>query len=121
MFNIGTIVAFPAYLVQLHGPISAPVNVRVGFATSMLSFERVFEVLDLPIEIADRPRAIDLRDVKGHVGFESVSFSYLELGSMVRPQLGGAGAPPDARRGFRGFGKRQSPATTGWTRVARGA
>lgn len=75
--TIGTIVAFVAYLSRLYGPISALSNVQVEFAQSMVSFERVFEYLDLPVEIADRPGAIDLKQVEGHVRFEDVSFSYL--------------------------------------------
>ncbi len=54
-FTVGTIIAFGTYLAQLYGPLSALTNARVEFATSMVSFERVFEVLDLPVEIADRP------------------------------------------------------------------
>jgi ATP-binding cassette, subfamily B, bacterial len=77
-FTVGTIVAFGAYLTQLYGPLAALTNARVEFATSMVSFERVFEVLDLPQEIADRSGSIELGDVKGHVQFENVSFSYLE-------------------------------------------
>jgi len=77
-FTVGTIVAFGAYLTQLYGPLMALTNARVEFATSMVSFERVFEVLDLPLEIADRPSPVRLADVKGHVRFEGVSFSYLE-------------------------------------------
>ncbi len=77
-FTVGTIVAFSAYLAQLYGPISALTNARVEFATSMVSFERVFEVLDLPLEIADRPNAVTLDGTAGHVRFENVSFSYLE-------------------------------------------
>jgi ATP-binding cassette subfamily B protein len=76
-FTIGTIIAFGAYLSQLYGPLAALTNVRVDFATSMVSFERVFEVLDLPVEIADRPDAISLGRAEGHVRFENVSFSYL--------------------------------------------
>ena len=75
--TVGTIVAFVAYLSRLYGPISALSNVQVEFAQSMVSFERVFEYLDLPVEIADRPGAIDLKQVEGHVRFEDVSFSYL--------------------------------------------
>src|SRR5450756_1280781 len=47
-FTVGNIVAFGAYLTQLYGPLMALTNARVEFATSMVSFERVFEVLDLP-------------------------------------------------------------------------
>ncbi len=77
-FTVGTIVAFGAYLTQLYGPLTALTNARVEFATSMVSFERVFEVLDLPREIADRAGALQLEGVKGHVQFDHVSFSYLE-------------------------------------------
>jgi ATP-binding cassette, subfamily B, bacterial len=75
-FSIGTIVAFAAYLGQLYGPISALANARVDFATSMVSFERVFEVLDLPVEIDQRPEAVPLADVAGRVTFEDVWFAY---------------------------------------------
>jgi len=77
-FTIGTIVAFGTYLTQLYGPLMSLMNVRVEFVTSMVSFERVFEVLDLPVEIVDRPGAIELDRVEGHVRFENVSFSYTE-------------------------------------------
>jgi len=75
-FTIGTIVAFAAYLGQLYGPITALTNARVDFATSMVSFERVFEVLDLPVEIADAPNAVELTNIEGRVTFEDVSFNY---------------------------------------------
>ncbi|MBI5305441.1 MAG: ABC transporter ATP-binding protein [Chloroflexi bacterium] len=76
-FTVGTIVAFAAYLAQLYGPVVALVNARVDFATSMVSFERVFEMLDLPVEIADAPNAVELTRVRGEIRFEGVSFSYL--------------------------------------------
>lgn len=74
--STGTIVAFVAYLFRLYGPISALANVQVEFATSMVSFERVFEYLDKPLEIVDAPQAITLSQVKGQVRFEDVSFNY---------------------------------------------
>jgi ATP-binding cassette subfamily B protein len=74
--TVGTIVAFAAYLTRLFGPISALSNVQVAFATSMVSFERVFEYLDLPVEIRDRPGAVELEEVAGQVCFEDVSFLY---------------------------------------------
>ena len=75
-FTIGTIVAFSTYLGRLYGPLTAMTNARVDLATSMVSFERVFEVLDLPIEIHERPEALDLVDPLGNVSFAEVSFSY---------------------------------------------
>lgn len=77
-FTIGTIVAFSVYLRDLYGPLMAMTNARVEFATSMVSFERVFEVLDLPVEINDRPDAITLTEAQGHLRFEGVDFSYEE-------------------------------------------
>jgi ATP-binding cassette subfamily B protein len=78
IFTIGTIVAFSAYIRDLYGPLMAMTNARVDFATSMVSFERVFEVLDLPQEILDHEDAIEIEQVSGHVKFEDVSFSYID-------------------------------------------
>ncbi len=75
-FTIGTIVAFAGYLGQLYGPLSALTNAPVEFARSMVSFERVFEVLDLPIEIDEKPNAIELPSAEGHIEFQAVTFSY---------------------------------------------
>ncbi len=77
-FTVGTIIAFGSYLTQLYGPLAALTNARVEFATSMVSFERVFEVLDLPVEVADQPGAVELGQVQGRLRFESVSFSYFD-------------------------------------------
>lgn len=75
--TIGTIVAFTAYLSRLYGPISSLSNVQVEFAQSMVSFERVFEYLDLPVEIQDKPGATVLAQVSGRLQFDDVSFTYL--------------------------------------------
>jgi ATP-binding cassette, subfamily B, bacterial len=74
--TVGTIVAFSAYLFRLYGPLSALSNVQVEFAQSLVSFERVFEYLDLPVEIADRPDAHKLTSAQGHIRFENVWFRY---------------------------------------------
>lgn len=83
----GTIVTFAAYLSRLYGPITALSNVQVEFATSLVSFERVFEYLDLPVEISSPPDAAPLRDPRGHLRFEDVWFTY-----------GGAAAAVDGMR-----------------------
>ncbi|MCC6177527.1 MAG: ABC transporter ATP-binding protein [Chloroflexi bacterium] len=75
--TIGTVVAFGVYLTQLYGPLAALTNARVQLVTSLVSFERVFEVLDLPLEIEERTGAIDLETVRGDIHFEHVWFSYL--------------------------------------------
>ena len=83
VFSIGTIVAFSAYLADLYGPLIAMTNARVELATSMVSFERVFEVLDLPVEIKDAPEALYLDHVDGRVQFEDVCFNYADSGKGV--------------------------------------
>ncbi len=75
-FSIGTIVAFSAYLGQLYSPLQYLVNVPVEFSTSMVSFERVFEIIDLPVEIAEKPDALVLNEVRGALTFEDVTFKY---------------------------------------------
>ncbi len=75
-FTIGTIVAFGTYLAGMYGPLMALTNAQVQFVESMVSFERVFEVLDLPLEIVEIPLARDLGEVSGLIQFENVSFRY---------------------------------------------
>jgi ATP-binding cassette subfamily B protein len=59
-------------------------NARVEFATSLVSFERVFEVLDLPISVADRPDALELPSCTGHIQFKDVSFAYDAAGEQQK-------------------------------------
>jgi ATP-binding cassette subfamily B protein len=75
-FTIGTIVAFGAYLGYLYSALQGLSNAPVDFATSMVSFERVFEVIDLPVDIAEKSDAVVLKDVQGEIVFENVSFKY---------------------------------------------
>ena len=76
-FTIGTIVMFSALLGQLYAPLTALSNARVEFATSMVSFERVFEVLDLPHDIDEQDNAVHLDDLAGEVTFDRVFFKYV--------------------------------------------
>ncbi len=75
-FTIGTIVAFGSYLGSLYGALQGLSNAPVEFATSMVSFERVFEVIDLPVDIPEKADAVALRDVRGEIIFDQVSFQY---------------------------------------------
>jgi ATP-binding cassette, subfamily B, bacterial len=74
--DVGDIVTFSALLAQLYGPLSAITNSRVEFATSLVSFERVFEVLDLDTDIPDPVTPELLAPVRGRVEFVDVSFRY---------------------------------------------
>ncbi|XWX04291.1 ABC transporter ATP-binding protein [Aggregatilineales bacterium SYSU G02658] len=75
-FTVGTIVAFGAYLTQLYNPLQALTNAPVDFATSLVSFERVFEILDLPQQIVEQPNAQPLPEVRGEIEFDDVTFTY---------------------------------------------
>jgi ATP-binding cassette subfamily B protein len=81
VFSIGTIVAFTAYLGSLYSSLVQLANAPVDFATSLVSFERVFEVIDLPQEIAEEEDAIQLSRVAGELEFDHVSFRYDTSGS----------------------------------------
>lgn len=74
--TVGTLVMFAGLLAQLYGPLSAISNSRVEFATSLVSFERVFEVLDLSTDLPQVSGAVDLGDVRGEVEFDHVYFTY---------------------------------------------
>lgn len=76
VFTIGTIVAFSAYMVSLYSAVQGLANAPVEFASSMVSFERVFEVIDLPQEIVEKPGAVELDSVKGEIRFDNVTFAY---------------------------------------------
>ncbi len=75
-FTIGTIVAFGSYLGQLYGTLQGLASAPVDFSTSMVSFERVFELLDLPQDIAEKPDARALKNIKGELEFDHVTFNY---------------------------------------------
>ncbi len=96
--STGTIVAFAAYLYRLYGPITSLTNVHVEFAQSIVSFERVFEYLDQPVEIADRPGARELDQVNGHIRFENVWFRYLPGEAAERTAEGEIGVNPAITR-----------------------
>ncbi len=74
--TIGTVVAFSTYLAQLYGPLRSLSNVVVVVAQSLVSFERVFEVLDLPVDIEESPHARRLERAEGRLEFREVSFRY---------------------------------------------
>jgi ATP-binding cassette, subfamily B, bacterial len=72
----GTLVALAALVTRVYAPLTGLTNARVDLMTAMVSFERVFEVLDAPEGITDRPGAVDLVDPKGKVEFDNVTFRY---------------------------------------------
>ncbi len=111
VFTIGTIVAFSAYLGQLYGPLQALVSAPVAFAQSMVSFERVFEVIDLPLEIAEKPDALALDNVRGELVFEHVSFNYAIDESLLLTEVTRHGRMASVDAVFSG-GERKSEKST---------
>ena len=74
--STGTLVAMAALVQRIYTPLTGLTNARVEVMTSFVSFDRVFEVLDAPVSIFDRPGAIDLVDPRGEVEFDNVVFRY---------------------------------------------
>ena len=74
--STGTLVALAALVTRVYQPLTGLTNARVDLMTSMVSFERVFEVLDAPEAIQERPGAFDLIDPTGSVEFDDVVFRY---------------------------------------------
>src|SRR5579875_1841867 len=84
---VGTVVALTAYLARLYGPLTQLSNLNLDVMTTLVSFERIFEVLDLEPAIRERPGAVDIR--RGDVGieFDSVSFTYPSAGEVSLASL----------------------------------
>lgn len=74
--NAGTVVALALLLAQLYGPLTALSNVRVDVMSALVSFERVFEVLDLPPMVTDKPGVKKLPLGARRVEFNDVQFTY---------------------------------------------
>ncbi|MGI8795487.1 MAG: ABC transporter ATP-binding protein [Acidimicrobiia bacterium] len=74
--EIGTIAAFVVYVTQIYQPLTQLTNARVDVITALVSFERVFEVLDFPPLVAERPGAVDVVDPKGRITFDRVWFRH---------------------------------------------
>jgi ATP-binding cassette subfamily B protein len=94
----GDVVALAAYVTQIYGPLTALTNARIDVMSAFVSFERVFEVLDHPSPITDRPGARDLVDPVGRIEFERVWFSYPGADdSSIASLVGGGPGDPAAR------------------------
>jgi ATP-binding cassette subfamily B protein len=74
--SLGTLVAMTLYLTRLYGPLTSLSNVQVDVMTALVSFDRVFEVLDLPPMIDEKPDAVALERGPAEVSFEHVDFRY---------------------------------------------
>ena len=92
--TVGDLVALAAFVGRIYGPLTGLTNARVDLMTALVSFERVFEVLDAPMSIVDRPGAYDLISPAGRVELNHVSFRYppaseVSVASLESPGGGG--------------------------------
>ncbi|HEY4457723.1 MAG TPA: ABC transporter ATP-binding protein [Pseudonocardiaceae bacterium] len=76
VLNVGTIVALTSYLNRLYGPLIGLSNVQLDIMTALVSFDRVFEVLDLEPMIAEKPDAKAITAGPARIEFDHVNFSY---------------------------------------------
>ena len=86
-FTFGTLLALVGLLAQLYGPLTALSNVRVDVMTALVSFERVFEVLDLPPLVKDAPDATAISHGPTSVEFKGVHFRYPTAGEVSLASL----------------------------------
>jgi len=94
--TLGTLLALSALLGRLYGPITALANVRVDIMTSLVSFERVFEVLDLQPMVKDKPGAQELQRGGVSVEFANVDFKYPSASEVSLASLESV-AQPESR------------------------
>jgi ATP-binding cassette subfamily B protein len=85
--SIGTVAAFVIYVAQIYSPLTQLTNARVGVLTALVSFERVFEVLDFPALVTERPGAVDLVDPVGAIALDHVWFRHPAAEDASLPSL----------------------------------
>jgi len=91
--SVGTLLAITALLARLYGPLTALSNVRIDVMTALVSFERVFEVLDLHPMIVDKPNAVELKKKNLRIDFEDVVFTYPRAEEISLASLESAAKP----------------------------
>ncbi|MFM8563561.1 MAG: ABC transporter ATP-binding protein [Acidimicrobiia bacterium] len=89
----GTLVAMATLVSRVYQPLTGLTNARVDLLTSFVSFDRVFEVLDAPVSIFDKPGAVDLVDPVGAIEFDRVTFRYPAAAMVSVASLEAPGAP----------------------------
>jgi len=97
--TVGSLIAITTLLARLYGPLTALSTVRVDVMGALVSFERVFEVLDLEPMVKDREGAIDLNDRNPKIEFENVHFSYPTASEISLASLEAAAKPETVASG----------------------
>ena len=91
--TVGTLLAITALLARLYGPLTGLSNIRVDVMTALVSFERVFEVLDLEPMVRNNPDPLELDSKKPRIEFKDVGFSYPKAGEISLASLEGVAKP----------------------------
>ena len=96
----GTLAVFATYVALIYQPLAQLTNSRVDVLTALVSFERVFEVIDFPATITDRPGAVDLTEPTGRIELDHVWFRHppgheVSLESLEAPGTPGGDEPSD--------------------------
>ncbi|MEY4444231.1 MAG: hypothetical protein RL301_310, partial [Actinomycetota bacterium] len=91
--SVGSLIAITTLLVRLYGPLTALSNVRVDVMGALVSFERVFEVLDLEPMVKNSPNAIEWRGREPEITFENVSFAYPKANEISLASLEAVAKP----------------------------
>jgi len=111
--TVGTLVAMGLMVVRIYMPLTSLTNARVDVMTALVSFERVFAVLDLPNPIADRPGAAAIDNVDGRIELQDVTFTYPVADDRMLLELGGAAATPGQHSGAAATPGQYSEAASG--------
>lgn len=93
--TVGTLAAMGLMVVRIYTPLTSLTNARVDVMTALVSFERVFEVLDTPNPIADAPNAVRLEEPKGRIELAEVTFRYPPSDTRLASLQGGGAAGPN--------------------------
>ncbi|MEN9380733.1 MAG: hypothetical protein RIR99_567, partial [Actinomycetota bacterium] len=91
--TVGTMIAVTALLARLYGPLTALSNIRIDVMTALVSFERVFEVLDLAPMVSSKQGALPLKSSMPKVEFKDVSFRYPKADEISLASLESAAKP----------------------------
>jgi ATP-binding cassette subfamily B protein len=91
--DVGTVVALVSLLARLYGPLVGLSNIQVSVMTALVSFERVFEVLDLPPMIQEKPHAIAVPGGPASISFDHVSFRYPASAEVLLASLESIAVP----------------------------
>ena len=97
--TLGTLLAITALLARLYGPLTALSNVRVDVMTALVSFERVFEVLDLTPMVRDRDYAHEISEGPLSIKFHEVQFSYPQAEEVSLASLEAVAKPETIQSG----------------------